>query len=72
MSLTAEQYRQPESAQKFLAEREGVISNSLFEELLDWEAQLQCLYEDYPEHVHKPFGPPDDERDGPDLDGGPA
>lgn len=55
-----------------MAEREGVISNSLFEELLDWEAQLQCLYEDYPEHFHKPFGPTNDEQDGPDLEGGPA
>ncbi|MAK59511.1 MAG: hypothetical protein CMK09_00885 [Ponticaulis sp.] len=56
----------------YLAEREGVISNSLFEEFLDWEAQLQCLYEDYPEHFHKPFGPPGHEIDGPDLDGGSA
>ncbi|WP_022695873.1 hypothetical protein [Ponticaulis koreensis] len=58
-----------------MAEREGLTSNSLhdvFEELLDWEAQLQCLYEDYPEHFHKQFGPPDSGMDEPDLDGGPA
>lgn len=51
-----------------VAESEGFPSNSIFEELADWEDQLRAIEQDRETENHAPTS----EIEKPDLQGGPV